>query len=98
MEFGVAAQQKTDSRCLSFIVRLSALAMLCTVVLAWRLYAPGFRVFAPAPIIVSLAALPDAVNWVVLAACIACLLWLLAMPQKRLPAVGVLACSVFWVL
>lgn len=80
------------------IVRVTCMAFLCTLVLSWGAYIPNLRIFAFSPVIEVLGSSPAWFNWIILILSIGCLGWLVITPLQRLPAVGVLACTVFWVL
>ena len=80
------------------IVRVTCVAFLCTLALSWRAYIPSLRIFAFSPVIEVLGSLPVWVDWIILILNIGCLGWLVIKPLQRAPAVGVLVCTVFWVL
>jgi len=80
------------------IVRVTCVAFLCTLVLSWRAYIPNLRIFAFSPVIEVLGSAPVWFDWTLLILNIACLGWLVVTPLQRAPAVGVLVCTVFWVL
>ena len=80
------------------IIRVTCVAFLCTLVLSWRAYIPNLRVFAFSPVIEVLGSVPAWFDWIILILNIGCLGWLVITPLQRAPAVGVLVCTVFWVL
>ena len=80
------------------IVRVTSMAFLITLVLSWRAYIPSLRIFALSPVTDILGSTPIWVDWIILILNIGCLGWLVLKPLQRAPAVGVLACTVFWVL
>jgi hypothetical protein len=80
------------------IVRVTCVAFLCTLVLSWRAYIPNLRIFAFSPVIEALGSAPVWVDWIILILNIGCVSWLVTKPLQRLPAIGVLVCTVFWVL
>lgn len=88
----------TADETLAYAIRLSALGLLCTIIISWPLYLPGFRIFTPAPLIGPLMAIPVFIDQCIYALCTALLLWLLVKPQTTIPAAGVVICLLFWAL
>ena len=80
------------------IVRVTCTAFLLTLVLSWRAYIPNLRIFALSPVIDTLESTPVWFDWIFLILNTGCLGWLIMKPLQRAPAVGVLVCTVFWVL
>lgn len=81
-----------------FIIRLTAITLLITLLISWRLYLPGFRVFLSVPLLDMLHGLPYWVDWTVTIACMMCLISLAVFPRKRALAGGVLFCLAVGVL
>jgi hypothetical protein len=80
------------------IVRVTCVALLVTLLLSWRAYIPHLRIFALSPLIDILALTPVWIDWILLILNIGCVGWLLMKPAQRTPAIGILLCTVFWVL
>ena len=80
------------------IMRVTCTAFLLTLVLSWHAYIPSLRIFALSPVIDILRSTPVWVDWIFLILNMGCLGWLIMKPLQRAPAVGVLVCTVFWVL
>src|ERR1043165_1133900 len=86
------------TRTCASIVRVTAIAFLCTLALSWRAYIPSQRIFALSPVFEILGSMPVWLDWITLILNIGCLGWLVIKPLQRAPAIGVLVCTVFWVL
>ncbi|NOT24130.1 MAG: hypothetical protein HOP22_15600 [Nitrospiraceae bacterium] len=80
------------------IVRVASIAFLCSLALSWRAYIPSLRIFALSPVIDALGSTPVWADWSILILTVGCLCWLVVTPLQRAPALGVLACTAFWVL
>ena len=80
------------------IVRITCVAFLITLALSWRAYIPSLRIFALSPVVEILGSTPVWLDWIILILNVGCLGWLVMKPLQRVPAVGVLTCTVFWVL
>ena len=80
------------------IMRVTCTAFLLTLVLSWHAYIPSLRIFALSPVIDTLESTPVWADWIILILNMGCLGWLVMKPLQRAPAVGVLICTVFWVL
>ena len=80
------------------IVRVTCMAFLLTLTLSWHAYIPSLRIFALSPVIDILGSTPVWADWIILILNMGCLGWLIMKPLQRAPAVGVLICTVFWVL
>jgi uncharacterized membrane protein YphA (DoxX/SURF4 family) len=80
------------------IVRITCVAFLVTLLLSWRAYIPSLRIFELSPVIEILGSVPVWVDWILLILNFGCLGWLVIKPLQPEPAVGVLVCTVFWVL
>lgn len=89
---------ETKEQVLDFTVRLATVGLLCALVISWRLFVPGFRVYEVAPVFTALAQIPPFIDWGIFFLCIALLLWFLASPGARIPVVGILVISLFWML
>ena len=80
------------------IVRVTSMALLLSLLLSWRAYIPNLRIFEMSPVIELLGAIPVWADWALLILNIGCVGWLLIKPLQPLPAFGLFACTVFWVL
>ena len=80
------------------IVRVTSMALLLSLILSWRAYIPNLRIFDMSPVIELLGATPVWADWALLILNIGCVGWLLIKPLQPVPAVGLFACTVFWVL
>ena len=80
------------------IVRVTSMALLLSLLLSWRAYIPNLRIFEMSSVIELLGAIPVWADWALLILNIGCVVWLLIKPLQPLPAFGLFACTVFWVL
>ena len=80
------------------IVRVTSMALLLSLLLSWRAYIPNLRIFEMSSVIELLGAIPVWADWALLILNIGCVGWLLIKPLQPLPAFGLFACTVFWVL
>jgi hypothetical protein len=91
-------EQELADRDRANIVRITSVAFLLTLLLSWRAYIPSLRIFELSPVIEILGSLPGWVDGILLILNVVCLGWLFMKPLQPGPAVGVLVCTMFWVL
>lgn len=92
------AVDKNLERDFAYVMRLTCLTILITLIMEWRSFLPGFRhpLLTPVPLFEPLARLPATIDWGIFFLCIMLLVWLFITPQKRFPAFGISACIIFW--
>jgi hypothetical protein len=101
MDTTIGREAAANSECVQAcrnIVRVTSLALLCTLALSWRAYIPTERIFALSPVIEIFRSTPVWLDWIILILNIGCLVWLVIKPLQRAPAGGALVCTVFGVL
>ena len=96
--FARESADRADVRDRVNIIRITSMAFLFSLILSWRAYIPSLRIFELSPVIEILGSAPVWVDWAILFFNIGCLAWLLIKPLQPAPALGVLACTSFWVL
>ena len=96
--FDRESADRGDIRARANIVRITSLAFLFSLILSWRAYIPSLRIFDLSPVIEILRSTPVWADWAILTLNIGCLVWLLIRPLEPAPALGALACTLFWVL
>lgn len=89
---------KNSERDYAFVIRITCLTILITLIMEWRSFLPVFRhpLLTPVPLYESLAILPSSFDWGIFILCIMLLIWLIITPLKRIPAFGISACIIFW--
>jgi len=90
--------KKDDTRDRAAIVRITSAVFIVTLILSWRAYIHSLRIFSISPVIEIFGLAPAWFEWGLFAVTLGFLGWLVVTPLRRVPALGVLACVLFWIL